>query len=643
LGFTSKGRFELPDDFLLRSAVIYGAPESGKTTTATVIAEEAWRTVHIPFVALDPKGDWWGVKSSRDGKTAGIPAIIFGGDHADLPLDENAPATIAAVVARLEQPVIIDLEHLSKGKQIRFVATFLEKLYELNRRPRLLIADEAQRWAPQKPISPDHTICLGATEDIAKLGRKHGLGRLFVTQRGAGFNKEVAELMDVMIAHRTPGVLDQERVRDWLQANMGKLAVDAVMGSKTSSEAPVIAGLRKGEVFIASAHPDMKMFERIQVRDRTTFDSSATPGLGKKRTEPKVLAQPDLEALRTEMSDTIQRAKQDDPKELRKQLAEAKKQITVLTRDLAAIEASPARVVEKVEQTEKVKPISEELLNEIQHDADFVIQAISLLTDGGKRMGAHWMALHQHNETAPETTKMTLLSTDGAVSTWPQAKSGSAMIGYDLKHPGDPYERVEEPTPLRNALRTVAISKPSTRGTAGVREMPAGSSVHPDLKWPQKKILDALAWMESIGQRGSHWTLVAMLAQQSPKSSGFVNNVSVLRVNGFLEGNRGSGLTLTDAGRSIAVAPDVPLTTDEMLAAIKGKITAPQHRILWFLARKGEPVIDPWEKVAEHSQQSPTSSGFVNNVSVLRSMGLLRGNRGTGLEATTILFLDRRS
>jgi hypothetical protein len=609
LGVTAHGRFELPDDFLLRSAVIYGAPESGKTTTATVIAEEAWRTVHIPFVALDPKGDWWGVKSSRDGKTAGIPAIIFGGDHADLPLDENAPALIASVVAGLEQPVIIDLEHLSKGKQIRFVATFLEKLYELNRRPRLLIADEAQRWAPQKPISPDHTICLGATEDIAKLGRKHGLGRLFVTQRGAGFNKEVAELMDVMIAHRTPGVLDQERVRDWLQANMGKAATEDVMGSEKRGEAPIIAGLRKGEVFIASAHPDMKMFERIQVRDRTTFDSSATPGLGKKRTEPKVLAQPDLEALRTEMSDTIQRAKQDDPKELRKQLVEAKKQITVLTRDLAAIESAPPKMMM---QTTILEPEWDEL----------------------QKLWDKFM-----NDTKVRTMKKIETSKGISVGviaqrSFPQERLAEAVLSDGTMGEGWRGTSAMSRQP-ETVVASTYVEKPR------VRTAPAGSTIHPDLKWPQKRILDALAWMEVIQTHTpQHWTLIAMLAQQSPKSSGFVNNVSILRSNGFLEGNRGNGLSLTDAGRSIAVAPDVPLSTEELMTAIKGKITAPQYRILWFLVRKMEPVIDSWEKVAEHSQQSATSSGFVNNVSVLRSMGLLRGNRRTGLEATTILFLD---
>lgn len=608
IGLTRSGRFELPDVFLLRSAVIYGAPESGKTTTATVIAEEAWRTVHIPFVALDPKGDWWGVKSSRDGKSAGIPAIIFGGDHADLPLDETAAALIAGVVARLEQPVIIDLEHLSKGKQIRFVAIFLEKLYELNRRPRLLIADEAQRWAPQKPISPDHTICLGAAEDVAKLGRKHGLGRLFVTQRGAGFNKEVAELMDVMIAHRTPGVLDQERVREWLQANMGRLAVDDVMGAKNSDQAPIIAGLRKGEIFIASAHPDMKLFERVQVRDRTTFDSSATPEMGKKRSEPKVLAQPDLEVLRTEMADSIQRAKQDDPKELRRQLAEAHKQVALLKRELET--PVQTRVEERVVE---VAVIPETLKGTLTHILKFTQDLIST-AEAAK-------ILHERIETdLHEVSKI-----DGQ----------KTLVSRGGVKPADPEsERTLQPR--------AATTAPGGRHLT-IKTAPAGSSIHPDLRFPQKRILDALAWMEAIGYQGpAHWRIVAMLAQQSPKSSGFANNVSILRVNDFLEGSKGRGLQLTERGRRIAVSPDVPLTTEDLLNAIAGKLSYPQVRILRFLTRMGAPVDDSWEKVAAQTEQSPTSSGYANNVSVLRSMGLVSGNRANGLRAEDVVFLNGR-
>jgi DNA-binding MarR family transcriptional regulator len=48
-------------------------------------------------------------------------------------------------------------------------------------------------------------------------------------------------------------------------------------------------------------------FERVQVRERRTFNSSATPKAGEQRVEPSVFADVDLDALREQMAETIER------------------------------------------------------------------------------------------------------------------------------------------------------------------------------------------------------------------------------------------------------------------------------------------------------------------------------------------------
>src|SRR5438132_6279126 len=206
---------KLPLEWAQMATIVYGGRGAGKTTFGSVAAEEVWKQ-HVRFCVIDVKGDWWGLKSSADGKSAGIPVVIFGGDHQDVPLDENAGHQVADIVAALEQPVIIDLENLSNGKQIKFLATFFERLYDVNRNPLLLLLDEIQRYAPQtiRFATPEMSMCLGAVEDLVKLGRKHGIGVIGFTQRGAGVNKEVSELCDLLMAFRTPGPLDQARVRE---------------------------------------------------------------------------------------------------------------------------------------------------------------------------------------------------------------------------------------------------------------------------------------------------------------------------------------------------------------------------------------------------------------------------------------------
>jgi len=137
-------KLALPVDFVTAACVVYGGRGSGKTTFGTVVAEELYRAGQR-FCAIDLKGDYWGFKSSADGKSEGLPVLIFGGDHADLPLEENAGEFLGGVVAELEQPCVLDLEHLSKGKQIRFLGSFLTALYHKNRAPLMLIMDEAHR------------------------------------------------------------------------------------------------------------------------------------------------------------------------------------------------------------------------------------------------------------------------------------------------------------------------------------------------------------------------------------------------------------------------------------------------------------------------------------------------------------------
>lgn len=323
----------LPLSWVTLASVVYGARGSGKTTLGAVVAEEVVKAKQR-FCAIDLKGDWYGLKSSRDGKSEGLPVVVFGGDHADLPLEEGAGVFVAETIAALPQSTILDFEHFSKKKQIAFMADFFEALYHRNRDTLLLLMDEAQRYAPQKPMDPQEARCLGAVQDLVKLGRKHGIGPMLFTQRGSGLNKEASELCDVLIAFRTPGPLDQERVKDWLDANRTVADRATVL--------PLLAKLPTGSAVFASGHPDLDLFGVHRVRPRETFDSSATPQVGKRRVEPKRLAQPDLEALKTRMAGAIERAKAEDPKELQRQLAATKKALDTTMRELERVKAKPA-------------------------------------------------------------------------------------------------------------------------------------------------------------------------------------------------------------------------------------------------------------------------------------------------------------
>jgi uncharacterized coiled-coil protein SlyX len=73
-------------------------------------------------------------------------------------------------------------------------------------------------------------------------------------------------------------------------------------------------------------------------RRRWTFDSGATPKPGHKRVVPRTLADVDQAAVKEAMAETIEKAKADDPKELRKRIRELERQLAERPAEVQTIE-----------------------------------------------------------------------------------------------------------------------------------------------------------------------------------------------------------------------------------------------------------------------------------------------------------------
>ena len=88
----------LPLDAVTQTFGILAMRGAGKSNAAVVMAEEMHRN-ELPWVAVDPKGDWWGVRARADG-TEGLPVPIFGGHHGDVPLEPTAGNVLAEMIVR---------------------------------------------------------------------------------------------------------------------------------------------------------------------------------------------------------------------------------------------------------------------------------------------------------------------------------------------------------------------------------------------------------------------------------------------------------------------------------------------------------------------------------------------------------------
>jgi hypothetical protein len=163
-------------------------------------------------------------------------------------------------------------------------------------------------------------------------------------------------------------------------------------------------------------------------------------------------------------------------------------------------------------------------------------------------------------------------------------------------------------------------SKPSRQVV--VRQPTVHAAPSAGLSGPEQRILDAIAWLESIGVTEPEQPAVAFLAGYTYGAGGFNNPKGRLNQTGMVEYQPGSRIRLTDAGRAAANAPTAPATTEELHDRVLAKLPGPEQRIL-------RPLLDCYPKamrkndLAHAAGYTPGAGGFNNPCGRLRSLGLI--------------------
>jgi hypothetical protein len=322
--------FSLPFDAVTQTFAILGIRGSGKTNTGVVLAEELLRAKQ-QVVIIDPVDVWWGLKSARSGKAPGYAVPVIGGEHADVPLDGAAGAVLADFVVETQASVILSLRHLSMTDQRRFAGDFAKRLYErkgvaAHRSPLMLIVDEADEFVPQR-ITHGHEALFGAFDRLVRRGRSSGIGVTLISQRAQVLNKDVLSQMETLIGMRVLHKLDRNALEAWIEAHDTEGRRDDFLSS--------LASLERGEAWIWSPSW-LGAFQRVRIRARHTFDSSATPKAGERLLAPKELAPLDLDQLRERMAATIEKVKADDPRALRAEVARLRAKVEAAEKNPAA-------------------------------------------------------------------------------------------------------------------------------------------------------------------------------------------------------------------------------------------------------------------------------------------------------------------
>lgn len=561
--------FGLPIESVTETFCVLARRGAGKTYSASVMAEEMLKAKQ-QIVALDPTGSWWGLRS-------GFPIVIMGGEHADVPIEETAGEVIAQAIVENRFSAVIDLSLFRKGQMIRFMVPFAETLYRLNREPVHLFVDEADQFAPQgRNWGGEENRMLGAMEDIVRRGRKRGIGCTLITQRPSVLNKNVLTQAGSLFAMRMGHPRDIDAIQEWIDVHAEVAESKEVIKSLPS--------LPIGEGWLWSPGW-LGILKRIKIRKRETFDSSATPKPGETIKEPRTLAQVNLDQLGEQIKATVERAKANDPKALKRLLAEKDKRIAELERT-----GGKETTVEKIVEVPVLKNGQLTRMEGIVERVDAIAQKMLAEVGELKKLVAPAFA-----PKAPVIAVRTLV--------------------------------VPKPQVLqRMAATPKRIARPADDGT---------------ISKVQQRILDAIAWYESLGNAEPTLTQIGAVALIDPSGGYFSNVVGPLSATGLVDRGHGS-IRLTDAGRAMATVPESVGTLADYHDILRARVRRMKSasgktiEMLHAIIQAGGAAVSV-DDVGQAVGIDHTGGYFSNCIGPLSTVGLIE-RRGGVVTPTDVLF-----
>ena len=254
------GTIQMPVAAATKTFAILAQRGAGKSHTGAVLAEEFFEA-GIPFVVFDPIDVWWGLRLDADGIRPGLPVVVFGAEHADVPLTADMGEQIAQAVVEQNVSCVLSTFGMPKAQQRKLIADFSEALLRTNRTPRHIFIEEAHEFIPQR-IGNDMTRSFNAVNSLIVMGRNRGLGATLISQRAATVNKDALTQIDTLMAFRNSSPNDRAALRAWVEYHAAAGDFKAFMDSLPS--------LPTGEGWLWSPQ-FLDKFERIKIRRRRTF------------------------------------------------------------------------------------------------------------------------------------------------------------------------------------------------------------------------------------------------------------------------------------------------------------------------------------------------------------------------------------
>jgi hypothetical protein len=590
----------VPRDILAQHTIILGKTRSGKSTVMRGLVEDLLDR-NQPVCIVDPKGDWWGLKLAADGKSPGYPVVIFGGEHADVPIDEHSGKHVAELFATGNRPCLIDLGGWMVGPRTRFWIEFASTLFKLTKGSRYLAIDEIHNFAPKGKIyDAEAGKALHWTNRLASEGLGKGVQIIGASQRPQKVHNDTLTSCETLIAMRVIHPSDRGAVADWIK---GSADAD---GSEVLNS---LADMARGEGWVWS--PEIGFGpKRVQFPMFATYDSFRPQSVA----DTKKLtgwAEVDLDEVRAKLAAVVQEAKLNDPRELRLQLAAARAELSKLQVHAAHLELGVG-----VKGGADVAPLEKRIAQ--QDEALKKLRATKIEMAERVFTALHAHAQAQADRWAAQETK---------------AREWLDRLTQIARQPIAPAAPRREPLTPPKAVGGTPVRPPGRPARDAAGNGHVGGA--------QQRILDGLAMLRSLRVHEAPRVLVATFANYGhTNSKGFTNALGTLSSAGYITYPRPGAVALTDAGTALAVGTAAPRTVDEA-----------QDRIIEVLGGATERILRPLIAAYPHSLTRDdvataagyghtNSKGFTNAIGRLRSLGFIEYPSSGQIVGTKLLFLE---
>jgi hypothetical protein len=585
----------LPMEAVTEKLGFLGRTGTGKSYAAMKLAEQFY-AAGAQFVVLDPVGIWFGLRLAANGKDPGIPIPVLGGLKGDVPLEPTAGKIIADLVVDKGTSVIVDVSQFeSDTDKARFAMDFASRFFFRKKASPSavhLFIEEAQEFVPQNPQREEARM-LHAFHRLIKLGRNFGIGASLISQRPQEVNKKALNQTELLFAFQMTGPQERKAVEGWIQEK----GID-------ESIAGELPKLKRG-------HPHtwspawLEISRVVSIDKRWTFDSSSTPKVGAGE-RVRELAPIDIEQLGAEIKKSAERAKAEDPKELRRQVAEKDRQIRQLQ------SAKPGeRVVTKpvVDQAAIDRAVSAAVMA----DRKRIIRDLRV---------THRKLWEYH---APLTGISQAIGGIAEVITTIEqleAPKSTPVIRSD----GDPLTQIVMPHRVPPARRPDIASR---------ERNPVAQNG--DLSGLHLRIVNALAELDALGVDVPTREQMAFYVGVSA-SGGYTGRViGELKTSGYVDYPVPGLLALTDTGRGAAASVDPPFTLEEFHRRVRQHLSGLHEQIFEVLIAKYPEQLTRRELGSE-LQKSEEGGYFARVVGELKTAGILEYPAAGSVRAAETLF-----